>query len=319
MPAAPTPSDLAAKSEDWSAVEATLRELAAHEATTQAFVSELLSELDSARQELAERERRLGAEAAALATQRQELEQARLAADAQWNAQDAAEAAELNDELAAARALLAEAESRERRQQEELATRDEQLAALRGERDASAARAAALEREATTGREQTGRVASLTVDLDLVRRELADSRSQVHQLREQLLGAQSASHADVQLRHRLTEVEEERRTLELELESVRQRAAEMAENLVEQKRQMAEDRAQWNTELRQLRRLLERQAELLAERTHVPLAPAASPLPALAPAAAARGGPVDPVIGDVMAQFERLQQDRQKRRAKQAG
>jgi chromosome segregation ATPase len=148
--------------------------------------------------------------------------------------------------------------------------------------------------------------------------QLADSHHRLAEVRAELMRTQQqpdasgAANADGQ--DRLTELEDERTALELELEQVRMRAAELAETLTEQQRQMVEERAQWTGELRQMRQLLERQ-------------PAAAPQEG-APATVAVGAngrqqqvaaparPVaDPVLGSVMAQFEMLQKDVARRRA----
>ena len=111
----------------------------------------------------------------------------------------------------------------------------------------------------------------------------------------------------------------------MELEVVRNRAAELIEQAADERRRVAEERSQWAGELRQLRRALEIQTQQLGEKERalhtgrsappVPLghAPAgASPIEAR-PAAAASAA--DPVLDAVRAQFQRLQQERIQRHA----
>lgn len=105
----------------------------------------------------------------------------------------------------------------------------------------------------------------------------------------------------------------QREALENELELVRMRAAELAESLAEQGRQIAQERAQWGEELRRMRRLLEtlvctRQTPATAEHEEPQVSEPA-------PAATAGGAPSeDPVLSSVMAQFQMLQKDLARRR-----
>jgi hypothetical protein len=106
------------------------------------------------------------------------------------------------------------------------------------------------------------------------------------------------------------------------------RTAELSDNLAEMKRETSEERAEWSGELRQLRRTLERQAELLADRlstaqtidrtaVHQGAEPQSQKAPAERPTVSAestKSTSKDAVLGSVMAQFESLQRDRQKRR-----
>lgn len=151
------------------------------------------------------------------------------------------------------------------------------------------------------------------------------------------------------LRSKVTELEEERRQLEEELENVRTHSANMAQVIEEQKRQMAEENAGWTAELRQLRRILDKQATWISqqrENSQYPVdsesqqfaAPAedfpAGPPPILPirsaqnpnhqiqqqPAAmrptgtAGQAGRHDAVLGSVLSQFEMLQRDVARRR-----
>src|SRR5262249_52836536 len=96
-------------------------------------------------------------------------------------------------------------------------------------------------------------------DLVAVRREIENANQQLADLPQQ----------NGELRDHLHALEVERCGLESELESLRMRTAELADHLAEVKRESAEERAEWSNELKQLRRTLERQAELLADRLTV--------------------------------------------------
>lgn len=103
----------------------------------------------------------------------------------------------------------------------------------------------------------------------------------------------------------------QREALENELELVRMRAAELAESLAEQSRQIAQERAQWSDELKRMRRLL----ETLVRSQHAPVTggdeESAIAEPGSAPSRAAKE---DPVLCSVMAQFQMLQKDLARRR-----
>lgn len=105
---------------------------------------------------------------------------------------------------------------------------------------------------------------------------------------------------------------QERVELESELELVRGRAAELQDLVDAQRRELAEVRSEMSNELRQLRRLIEQQAEVLA-RSGGPASPA-TPLEAELDASDAAGD--DPVMNSVAAQFARLQKDMAQRRKK---
>jgi chromosome segregation ATPase len=144
--------------------------------------------------------------------------------------------------------------------------------------------------------------------------ELAEARAQLACLRERLLEAQaqaqSAGNAcETDRQQQICDLELERRTLRAELETVRRQAAELADHLAESRRQFVEERSEWNAELRHLRRLLERQSQLMEDRNVFGMYGNSAP----------RGSqtldPVnpnhDPVLGAVMAQFAQLKHDRQ--------
>lgn len=105
----------------------------------------------------------------------------------------------------------------------------------------------------------------------------------------------------------------QREALENELELVRMRAAELAESLAEQSRQIAQERAQWSEELKRMRRLLE---TLVRSRPAPATGDEVQPPPAEPPraAGASRDSGEDPVLNSVMAQFQMLQKDLARRR-----
>lgn len=170
-----------------------------------------------------------------------------------------------------------------------------------------------LRRELEASRRQNARLANSAMDL-------ADARATILELRAEL--EQARAQADDENLRRVNQLVHERNELELELETIRNRAAELQEQGEEERRRMAEERAHWSGEIRQLRRAIELQSQRMNVET-----PAAIATPAPAPttaAAAAAAGPVgratkDPVLDAVMAQFQQLQKERVQRRANTSG
>ncbi len=175
------------------------------------------------------------------------------------------------------------------------------------------------------------------------RRQLAEETSRLAEERRMVVEQASNGHAestdqpaaDEALQAKVAELEQERAALEEELESVRSRAVGMAQSLAEQKKQMAEEHAEWAAELRQLRRILDKQAAWISQHAEMGAVPWAHPsgqypppgtdgYPNAAAAAAgygrshpagfpaAGGAPprqADPVVGSLISQFELLQKD----------
>ena len=111
------------------------------------------------------------------------------------------------------------------------------------------------------------------------------------------------------------ELEQDRRLMESELESVRNRAAELTEALSEQKRTAQQQQSQWTGELKRMRRLLEGMSQVLVRRES--LAGNGNSAPGNQPTTHqdTNAANVDPVLDSVMAQFEMLQKDLAERRA----
>jgi hypothetical protein len=174
------------------------------------------------------------------------------------------------------------------------------------------------------------------------RRQLAEERQKLAAERAQWQAQKQRTLSDSPSGERTAEAAQEQAALEEELETVRQRCEELAGTVAEQKRQIAEERAEWTAEFRQLRKILDKQSQLLAQRMdqHAPAPLAVVPAAAAhappngsngsngangangsngngANVAAARGG-IDPVLGSVMNQFQLLQKDAARRRAQHA-
>ena len=140
--------------------------------------------------------------------------------------------------------------------------------------------------------------------------DLAEARSELSIVRQQLAGGGASE----EVRQQLCDIELDRRTLETELDQVRLRAAELQRELSEQKQAFTAQQSQWSAELMHLRKVLERQADLLAEMPHGVLADGGPNRAAANPEAPADDGQ-DKVVNSLMSQFESLQKDRIRRRA----
>jgi chromosome segregation ATPase len=103
--------------------------------------------------------------------------------------------------------------------------------------------------------------------------------------------------------------EQERAALEAELETVRNRSAELAETLSEQKRLSAQQQAEWSSELKRMRSLLEAISGQMVQDGSGTAATRS------ARGETAAGAAADPVLDSVMAQFAMLQQEVTQRRA----
>lgn len=109
--------------------------------------------------------------------------------------------------------------------------------------------------------------------------------------------------------------QQERTELEGELELVRGRAAELQDTVDQQRRELSEARSEMSSELRELRRLVEQQAEAVARGGGGgPTVTVAHAIEAEVEASELAGD--DPVMNSVAAQFAKLQKDMAQRRKK---
>lgn len=161
-----------------------------------------------------------------------------------------------------------------------------------------------LEKEANELRQQLNE--SLT-ELRLMSRstlELAQAREQITQCQNEImeltgqLHAATAANGDAKL---LSDLERERDELRDEVELLRDRAAELSENMVSQRVEMERQREELTNELKHLRRFVEMQTEMMMTRN-----------PNASVAATPRSS--DAVTSAVMAQFSKVQRDASERR-----
>lgn len=265
---------------EWGAVTSSLADIHASNEDADQFIGEMLDELDQLRHDLHNQDVRLQRE-------RIEIDDRR---------------AKMQSDVSA----LDEGAQRE-------------LEQLRAER-------VTLQEERDAAHHQLAKMATTALDLAAARAELSATRTELAREREKLAADDDTK---TELLHRIGELEQERALLESELESVRRRAAELSESLERKKWQSASESRQPATA-----------AQPITADTQQPETPApASPAAATAAAAAASPGPAavddsaepapeakrptklalgeDAALESVMAQFEMIQRDIARRRAKQ--
>jgi predicted nucleic acid-binding Zn-ribbon protein len=165
---------------------------------------------------------------------------------------------------------------------------------------------------------------SMRERLDQHDRRIKEERRRVAEERERLAAekaqweAQRRSSVEVGSASatQVSDLEHERAMLEEELETVRQRCEELSKTVTDQKRQLTEERAEWTAEFRQLRKILDKQSQVLVERVESnQSAPATAGSTAQsAPRLDAPLANADPVLGSVISQFQMLQKDAARRR-----
>ena len=111
------------------------------------------------------------------------------------------------------------------------------------------------------------------------------------------------------------QLQQERAELEIELEAVRNRAADMTESLAEQKRLAEQQHSQWTDEFKRMRLLLEGISRTLVERELAAANGSSRPNNRCDAARDADAGDGDRVLDSVMDQFQMLQRDIARRRS----
>lgn len=246
------------------------------------------------------------------------------------------ELAAAHSDLAAARAELADAREEIVRQQSQIesagmgsAEAESQLRETlrRTEED----RANLRDQLETARKEPSGEGPSaedqraLQAELAQAREESGRQAERIESLRAEVASAQSvptSGREDDALREQLqqerTAFAHERNGLESELETIRNRAADLTELIETQKREMATERAGWTDEFKRLRHMLENRLQSQPAPSNR-ISHADDPQPQAPETAPTQPGAGDPVLDSVMAQFEMLQKDLIRRRAKKSG
>jgi DNA repair exonuclease SbcCD ATPase subunit len=302
--------------------------------TLLAETEQLRQELEQRARELEEGRRRLAERGRQLAEQRKEtgrlthlLEQ-----------QDSHLSEALSQLKGLREQIDRERDEARQREEQQVTSLDQRLREAEAQRDEFRHQLQVL--QATAGASGVGSgdsLAPLLAELSDIRRQsaethahLADTRAQVSEAIERTAAAAAAAAAQAasapqssgdgtplsgEGHARLSELERERPELEAELELVRTRAAELQETVNTQRRELTEQRAEFASELRLLRELVEQNADRFSRAPE-------EPGELVCAGSGGRGQvesedtPADPVISSVMAQFARLQKDVAQRRKK---
>jgi chromosome segregation ATPase len=305
----------------------------------------LYDDVDRRRGDVSEMRRQLDGEANQLETQRRQIDEQRLGLDEQREQLTTAteRLCEAKRELEEQRdAISRQAATEEAALKKQLADINAERDRLIGERDAAVKKAAQSNGSAAETAALTREINNLKAALEDKEAELSDVqtradrskadgkelRSRLNALEADLAEAQAqlengagegSSAGEAALRKQVQELINERSVVELQLESVRDRAAELTERLEEQDRQFAAERKRWQSELGEVTRLLTLNSrygngapvnlpagstvavDQRSTATHVEDEPSE-------PAAA------NPVVDSVMAQFRAVQKAAAKRR-----
>ena len=185
----------------------------------------------------------------------------------------------------------------------------------------------ALQYALEVAQSQASQLSEVVSELSQARSELTEVRQEIKDYPEQL-GTAKAEGADApqvaelsenirQLEKDRAELNQERAVLETELESVRNRAAELSEGIARERQQMSDERTEWTAELKRMRRMLETFAQRQIELAEAGVGVQAQPATGTDEDQSSETGK-DPVLDSVMAQFEMLQKDLAKRRKSMA-
>jgi chromosome segregation ATPase len=204
---------------------------------------------------------------------------------------------------------------------EQIDTLEAERSDLRRELEATNARLAKLAAVAVGVAESKAEAASAKSELSAIRAELAETKSALARQRESV-AAGSSSEAEHQLLAQLEDQTRERSLTETQLESVRERAAELAVQLEEQQRQFAEERQRWQSQLADLTRLVASHSR--ATHTNSNSETVVTEAPRCSATTLRRSNhrtesdspQGNPVIDSVMAQFQMVQREAARRRAK---
>ncbi len=176
--------------------------------------------------------------------------------------QRAAQASEDAAALAATRERLAVAEAEINQGRERLSLQSQQTEQLREEIQRLESQREAARDELSQLRGQFGPLSESAADAARLRGELSAAQVEIARLRDELSSPADTS----ELQSQLFTMQNERQQLLGELESLRRRAADLAEALDEQKRLVLAEREQWSEELKHVRESLDRQSAAWAER-----------------------------------------------------
>ncbi len=141
-------------------------------------------------------------------------------------------------------------------------------------------------------------LAELTNRVENAPEATADIQQKLEQARQHAARAMQTAQQHLE---ELQSVREENQALQSEIDVVRRRAIEATEQLEEQRQASVEDRVEWAMELKNIRQLIEDQGAASMVATAV-TAPAQQDV--------ANAAVADPMVGSVLAQFDKIRQQR---------
>ncbi|PQO26856.1 hypothetical protein [Blastopirellula marina] len=284
----------------YPALEEALGQLKAHNQGLEQFIEELVAELGR----LSDEFQRRSHEASQAAAQH--------AVDADAAAQSSAELAQLRETIS--------------HREQSLAAAELQLAAARAEAEQYKAQSGSSAADLVQIAEMQNRNAELERQLRdsaAAQRELEESRGEIAHLKQQLAAVKiELLDAQQQFERGVSygegHEEDEFVELEDELARVRSRAAELTATVDRQQREIAAERAEWSTELKSMRTLLERQSGALPTRAVAADESLSSTSvgtnTVVRETAPPRSLGTEKVVDSVLAQFAKLQRDINRRR-----
>jgi chromosome segregation ATPase len=274
-------------------------------------------QIDEQRLGLDEQREQLAGATQRLCDAKRELEEKRDADSRQVSGEIATTKKQL-DEVRAECEQLREQRDKAVKQATQLASSAVDSATLSSELTALKTAVAEAKAEATTARSQYERAKSDLADyrgrLSALEADLADAQAQLVEGG----GGDGSSEFETALRKQIQELINERSVVELQLESVRDRAAELTERLEEQDRQFAAERKRWQSELGEMSRLLTLNSRY-GNGAPANLPPSATVMVERQTATQndeepAEPAAANPVVDSVMAQFRAVQKAAAKRR-----
>ena len=251
-------------------------------------LDEAFGRLESWRADLEQEAQQLQAKQAGLEREHEHLRQARQACE-QADGDAAVELAALREQLS----------NVERESNEARASLEAEMAAARSELESARSGLESARSELESARSAAqGSHEQLQAAEQREAALVADHAAELLELRGQL----EASESSAALQNDMTDLAEQNSALEQELESVRERAGTLSEQLEQAEREAVAREAEWSQEIETLREAVAQQQEL-AKAAALQAGPARSPQE-------------EAVLGDVVAQFERLRGERTRRTAK---
>lgn len=290
-------------------------ELYAQQSELEQYLEDSFRELDSLRLELAKFHESMTLQSNELERGQVDLQEVQHQARTDAERAQAAQLTTLQQEYEAIQGEL-EAELEQLRRQRDDQTTDQEEA-LRSQTEHLHEECRRLECDCQAAKAEAEAVAAALEEQASSRPAQAESEEELRDTCGRLAEAMQEINSK---ESQLAQLTQDRDELENELDSVRSRAAEVSDQLDQMKRESIEERAEWSAELKQMRRVLERQSDLLTTGP-TPRAAAVAPVVAVAATAnafstAAPAADTDPVLGTVMAQFDQIRKERAERRVK---